>query len=72
MTAFGPAVTVETSAPPYDCTHMLVTDLKPQHGGFKAAHPSTVIDYYTPLDKDRLPALADAWRYMMSAEPNCE
>src|SRR5437868_5489970 len=28
--AFGPARTVETSAPPYGGTHMLVTDLVPQ------------------------------------------
>ena len=72
MDAFGDQVQVETSVPPYGCTHMLFTDLKPQRGGYKFAHASTVIDIYTPLDKDRTPALVDAWRYMMSAEPNCE
>jgi len=67
MTAFGPAATVETSAPPYGGTHMLITDLQPQRGGYKEAHTSTVIDFYTPLNKDGSPALADAWRYMLSA-----
>ena len=67
MSAFGPAQTVEESAPPYSGTHMLFTDLKPQRGGDKAAHASTVIDLYTPLNKDGTPVLADAWRYLMSA-----
>ena len=60
------------SAPPYGCTHRLFTDLKPQRQGYKAAHPSTVIDFYTPLDRDHTPALADAWRYMMSAPTECD
>ena len=72
MDAFGDQVQVETSVPPYGCTHMLFTDLKPQRGGYKFAHASTVIDIYTPLDKDRTPALVDAWRYMMSAESSCK
>ncbi len=68
ITAFGPVVTAETSSPPYGFTHTLATDLRPQRGGFhdSEAHKSTGIDYYIPLNKDGTPALADAWRYMMS------
>jgi len=72
MSAFGPLVQVETSAPPYRGTHTLFTDLKPQRGGYKAAHPSTLIDFYTPLFPDKTPELADAWRYMITAEPDGE
>ena len=67
MASFGPVDTVEASAPPYDGSHMLITDLQPQRGGYKEAHTSTAIDFYTPLNKDGTPALADAWRYMLSA-----
>jgi len=67
MGAFGPTQIVEVSAPPYSGTHMLVTDLKPQRESYKAAHASTVIDLYTPLNKDGTPALADAWAYLLSA-----
>jgi hypothetical protein len=70
MSIFGPLVQVETSSSPYGFTHMLFTDLKPQREGYKSAHPSTVIDIYTPLDEDHNPALAPAWRYMMSAPIN--
>jgi hypothetical protein len=72
MDVFGPLVAPEASAPPYGGTHRLVTDLRPQRGGYKFAHPSTVIDFYTPLKKDGTPALADAWRYMLSALPKAE
>ncbi len=70
MDAFGPLTQVELSAPPYGFTHMLFTDLRPQRGGYKNAHASTVIDFYTPLDEDHNPALAPAWRYMLSAGIN--
>jgi hypothetical protein len=64
---FGQLVQVENSAPPYEGTHILFTDLKPQREGYKAAHVSTVIDFYTPLNRDHTPALSDAWRYLMTA-----
>ncbi|HKE59677.1 MAG TPA: hypothetical protein VKB46_23365 [Pyrinomonadaceae bacterium] len=69
MTGFGPVATVEASSPPYGFTHRLVTDLKPQRGGFKSPNPhlSTVFDLYTPLDHPGgTPTLAEAWQYMMS------
>jgi hypothetical protein len=69
MTAFGPVVTVETSSPPYGFTHRLVTDLRPQRGGFKSPNPhlSTAFDLCTPIDHPGgTPTLAEAWRYMMS------
>ena len=64
ITALGPVVTVETSSPPYGFTHTLATDLTPRRNG--TFHLSTVLDRYTPLNKDHTPALAPAWRYMMS------
>jgi hypothetical protein len=68
MDAFGAEVQVETSGPPYGFTHELFTDLHPQRGGDGAAHPSTVLDIYTPLLQGKTPELADAWRYMLTAE----
>lgn len=67
MDAFGDKVQVETSAPPYGFAHELFIDLLPQRGGFNLAHPSTVIDIYTPLFPDKTPMLADAWQYMLTA-----
>jgi hypothetical protein len=67
MPEFGPLVQVETSTPPYGGTHTLFTDLLPQRGGYKADHPSTIIDFYTPLFPDKAPELADVWQYMLTA-----
>jgi hypothetical protein len=66
MDSLGAAVAPEASSPPYDGTHELVTDLKPQ-GGYKYAHGSTHNDLRTPLDKDGNPLLAPAWDYMLTA-----
>lgn len=68
LTKFGAAVRPEASQPPYDFTHMLITDLTPQ-GGFvgKNAHNSTAADPLTALGPDGTPLLLDAWRYMMTA-----
>jgi hypothetical protein len=68
MAEFGGLVQVENSSPPYQETHRLFTDLKPHEGpGFTNAHPSTVIDSYTPLDKGQ-PVLAPAWQYLITAD----
>jgi len=68
LDAFGsPPEQVENSQPPYSSTHELFTDLRPQREDYKAAHPSTVIDFYTPLNKDGTPTLGDAWQYLMTA-----
>jgi hypothetical protein len=67
MDSFGARVQVEASAPPYGLTHELFTDLHPQRGGYHSAHPSTVLDIYTPLDH-KTPELAAAWQYMLTAE----
>jgi hypothetical protein len=67
MFAFGEPVLVEGSAPPYDGTHILVTDLLPSSGSYAQAHPSVVRDDVTPLAPDGTPLLLDAWRYMLTA-----
>jgi WD40 repeat protein len=70
LAPFGPATLVESGAPPYGWTHMLVTDLTPQ-GGFVGlhAHASTATDPFTPIAADGSPLLLDAWRYMLTALP---
>jgi hypothetical protein len=67
MAVFGPAVAPETSAPPYDLTHMLVTDYHPLRGPGRAAHGSSCTDANTPLNLDGTPLLRDAWRYLLTA-----
>jgi hypothetical protein len=68
LTAFGPYVAPESSAPPYDYTHTLVTDVTPTTGfGGLNAHRSVVFDAETPLAADGTPILRDAWDYLLSA-----
>jgi hypothetical protein len=69
MAAFGPAVAPENSAPPYDFTHMLVTDYHPLRGPGRAAHGASCTDFNTPLNADGTPVFRDAWRYMLTARP---
>jgi hypothetical protein len=70
MTGFGPLVPPEAGAPPYGFTHTLATDLLPRTGSYlpMAPHNSTAVDAFTPLGLDGTPALADAWRYLLTAE----
>lgn len=56
---FGEPVQVEFSQPPYDGTHILITDLEPQ-GGYAFSHVSTGVDFWTPLGPDGTPLLRDA------------
>jgi hypothetical protein len=62
LDAFGGPVAPEQGTPPYDCSHILVTDLPPAAGG--NYHQSTARDTATPLLPDGSPSLADAWRYI--------
>lgn len=62
LNAFGAPVTPETSAPPYGCTHMLITNLDPAPGGYFVG--STARDSATPRLADGTPALRNAWRYI--------
>ena len=74
MAALGPAVAPETSEPPYDLTHMLVTDVLPR-GGFVGnnARGSVSNDANTPLNPDgTCCALRDAWRYLLTARDGRE
>jgi hypothetical protein len=73
LDGFGTPVAPEASAPPYGCTHMLLTNLPPAPGftnPFRlVAHLSTALDANTPRLADGTPALRDAWRYI-SANPH--
>src|SRR5712691_631348 len=67
MAAFGSAVAPEGNAPPYDFTHMLVTDLAPRAGTNPHGAPSN--DANTPLNPDgSCCRLRDAWRYLLTAK----
>jgi hypothetical protein len=74
MRAFGSLVAPETSAPPYDETHTLVTDLLPQGGSYAgtAPHGAPSNDLNTPLLPDGTPALRDAWRYLLTADDDVD
>jgi hypothetical protein len=69
LAVFGPPAMPETSNPPYDGTHMLVTDLVPRPNGFVGtnAHGSPSNDLNTPLGPDGTPLLLAAWRYLLTA-----
>ena len=69
LAVFGGPAMPEISSPPYDGTHMLVTDLVPRPNGFVGtnAHGSPSNDLNTPLNPDGKPVLADAWRYLLTA-----
>jgi hypothetical protein len=74
LAAFGPLVQPETSTPPYDFTHTLLTDLTPEGGytGANNAHASTATDAETPLAADGTPLLRDAWRYVLTGRGHDE
>src|SRR6266849_4862070 len=67
LDVFGAPARPETSNPPYDGTHTLVTDLTPQ-GGFVGtnAHGAPSNDLNMPLGPDATPLLRDAWRYLLT------
>lgn len=73
ISALGPLVQVEDSAPAYAGTHQLFTDLLPQTDllarthTYADAHPSTVADMYTPRNANGTPKLAMAWDYLLTA-----
>jgi hypothetical protein len=73
LAVFGVPAMPESSSPPYDGTHMLVTDLTPQ-GGFVGtnAHGTPSNDLNTPLGADGTPLLRDAWRYLLTARSASE
>jgi hypothetical protein len=66
LDAFGAPVTPEISAPPYGCTHMLLTNVTPT-GTLPRYHYATAADFATPL-LNGTPELAAAWRYLAGAE----
>ena len=72
MAAFGPAVAPENTAPPYDFTHMLVTDYHPLRGPGRAAHGASCTDFNTPLAADGTPVFLGAWRYLLTTRSSDE
>ena len=82
MSKFGAPVFEDaiTSSPPYDRTHMLLTDrrtLPDQKAGtttFANAHGSVANDQFTPLEDPKAvwpagtPLLGDVWRYILGVQ----
>ena len=76
MTAFGGDKFPENMEPPYDFTHMLVTNLAPHLPSQVPPltpmgsdfHLSIARDDRTPLGPDGTPSLTDAWRYLLTAQ----
>jgi len=70
---FGNPVVREDSAPPYGCTHMLLTRRPPLKVPGIArslyAHRLTVRNGFTPTDETGVPLLRDAWRYISAVSP---
>ena len=67
--AYGPIVDTDDSAPPYDCSHMLRTNLLPYSGLDTDAHASLGIDLLLARDEDTdVPLLAPVWLYMATGE----
>jgi len=61
-------VAPEDGASPYGRTHVLITNLLPQTGGYvhMSSHHSTANDLYTPLEGDGMtPKLLAAWHYVL-------
>jgi hypothetical protein len=65
MAPFGSLTVVEESAPPFNGSHMLTTDLLPATGSYDDAHPSVFSDAVTPRASDGSPVLAPVWRYVL-------
>lgn len=68
---FGPVTSVDTTTPPYNGTHQLISNLHPAIPG--AFHSSTAVDRMTPRLVDNSPRFAPVWRYMLdgAAPPVC-
>ncbi|HLH52427.1 MAG TPA: hypothetical protein VKY92_02330 [Verrucomicrobiae bacterium] len=67
MNAFGPALLVESNAPPFLGSHMLTTDLPTQNNQTgQAYHGATVTDPATPLQPDGTPVYEPVWHWMMT------
>jgi hypothetical protein len=65
MEELGALAVVEHTAPSFDGSHMLTTDLVPATGSYSAAHASVFLDGATPLGGSGAPILEPVWRYML-------
>jgi hypothetical protein len=68
MGAFGEAVTVDATSPPYDGSHMLFTAAESGFLGGLAAHASVVIDLFTPTFDDGSARFGVVWETMLFPE----
>jgi hypothetical protein len=66
ITAFGPEVLVDETAPPYGWTHTLLTNALPATGSYRDAHVSMANDSLMALDANGIPVLAPAYYYLFA------
>lgn len=62
-------VNVDEAAPPYQGSHILLTEITPAHTGIRpssGAHNVVVVDAYTPIASTG-PVLSKVWQYLLDA-----
>ena len=64
--AFGPPVTIEQSAPPYQNTHALIATTPPPAD--QIAHNTPVVDFALNFDENGNPIYKSAWQYLLTLE----
>jgi hypothetical protein len=61
---FGPAVDIDSAAPPYDGSHYLITNAEPiDDGGPNLTHRGVVADAVTPKTPSGQPLFSPVWQY---------
>lgn len=68
---FGPVTSVDTTNPPYNGTHQLISNAQPAIPA--AFHSSTAVNRMTPRLPDNTPRFAPVWSYMFegASPPRC-
>lgn len=64
LASLGPAVSVDSSSPPYSHSHQLITSATVPDE-ILATHDSTAVDSATPMCANGTAEFAPVWRYMM-------
>ena len=67
MDTFGDVVNVDNMQSPYDGSHMLVTNERPENDTTNF-HGAVVASYYTPMSLDGVPLFLPVWEYMLGTE----
>ncbi len=69
LTNIVPSVIADNLADPFDCSHLLFTDLDPPTNGFDGVedyHNMPVLDATTPMTTNGEPVYLDIWKHMLA------